>query len=450
MNFIFYDIEATGAEPLHDQMLSVAAVLTDSALTEKDCLSLRCRLKPHQLPAPAALIITGLTMAAITAGELPSHYEMVSALHARLTAWSPAVFAGYSSLEFDEPLMEEAFRACLHPANLMRAVDSARLDVQRLALALHSFAPGAIAFTTRHDGQPSFRLSEVARANGIPHEQAHDALGDVRTTIAVARLIASRAPWLWDHTIAMGREEGALRFSLEEPVRLYTEFHHNRPHHWLVTALGHVPDARGELLAFDLSQDPEQGRALEGEALARWLSRHPKPLRPIKLRDCPFVLPRERGNGLVDIAPEEADRRARLLREDAAYRQRLAEAHALLPRDEEPPTEAADRPGFHALSWEERARRLGHIADPVLKARAERLLLDEQPALLDPATRARLEAAMAARMLQEDAKAPWMTLARAFELADAAFEHASPEDVDRLEGLLAYLRAELAWAEKKV
>lgn len=449
MNFIFYDFEATGAEPLHDQMLSAGAVLTDSALAERESFSLRCRLKPHQLPAPAALMITGLTLSAITAGELPSHYEMVSALQARLSAWSPAVFVGYSSLEFDEPLLEEAFRACLHPAGLMLACGSARLDVQRLALALHSFAPAAIAFTTRHDGQPSFRLSEVARANGIAHEQAHDALGDVRTTIAVARLIAARAPWLWDHMIAMGREEGALRFSLSDPVRLYTEFHHNRPHHWLVTAIADAPDARGELLAFDLSQDPEEGRALEGDALARWLTRHPKPLRPIKLRDCPFVLPQERANGLVDIAPAEAVRRARLLREDAAYRQRLADAHALLPKEEAPPPAAAEWPGFHALSWEERARRLGGIADPVLKARAERLLFDERPALLDPATRTRLERQTAGSMLQDDGKAPWMTLARAFELTDAAFEHASPEDVERLEELLAYLRAELAWAEER-
>ncbi len=35
-------------------------------------------------------------------------------------------------------------------------------------------------------------------ANGLVHEAAHDALSDVRATIALARLIKSKQPRLWD------------------------------------------------------------------------------------------------------------------------------------------------------------------------------------------------------------------------------------------------------------
>ena len=44
----------------------------------------------------------------------------------------------------------------------------------------------------------------------------------------------------------------------------------------------------------------------------------------------------------------------------------------------------------------------------------------------------------------------WRTLAEAFDLTDAAFEHATAADTERLEGLLSYLRAELAWAKRAV
>ena len=115
MNFIFYDAEATGPEPRHDQMLQFAAVLTDQELKERDRFVMRCRLLPHRLPAPVALILTARSMPDITDRTLPSHYEMMSALRQRLRAWSPAVFAGYSSLEFDEPLLRQALRACLFP-----------------------------------------------------------------------------------------------------------------------------------------------------------------------------------------------------------------------------------------------------------------------------------------------------------------------------------------------
>ena len=39
------------------------------------------------------------------------------------------------------------------------------------------------------DGMPSFRLEKLTKANGIEHENAHDAMADVYATIAMAKLI---------------------------------------------------------------------------------------------------------------------------------------------------------------------------------------------------------------------------------------------------------------------
>lgn len=402
MKFVFYDTEATGPEPRHDQMLHFAAVLADADLNEHDRFSLRCTLRPHQLPSAMALLLTGLSMEAIRRPELAPHDEMVREVARRLLNWSPAVFAGYSSFEFDEPLLAEALRGAGLDPLLTTRHGNYRLDVQRLLLGVHAFAPDAIAFASRYDGEPSFRLSEVARANGIASEKAHDALADVRTTMGVVRLIRLRARWLWDHMLNVSDAEEAARFSVLEPVRLYTEFHHNRPHHWLVTALGRSGD---EVIGFDLAQDPEPGRALEGDQLLRWLRRRPKPLRPVKLRDGPFILGTEHAATLdalraLDMGLCRA--RASLLVSDGAYCARLLAAHERL-----------------------------------LAAEKEAEL--ELPASLD-------DRAIAARLLADD-KSPWMTLNKAFEEADKAFEHASPEDAARLEGLLDYLRGEMAWAE---
>ena len=449
MKFIFYDAEATGPEPHHDQMLHVAAVLADQGLNECDRFVLRCRLLPHRLPAPVALILTARSMQDIMDESLPSHHEMVSALRERLLTWSPAVFAGYSCLEFDEPLVAQALRACLFSPHLMQESGNSRLDVQRLALALHSFENGALTYILRHDGQPSFRLSEIARANGIAHDNAHDALGDVRTTLRLARLMAQRAPWFWDHMTAMGHAAEAIRFARAAPVRLYTEFHHNRPHHWLVTALTDEPDDAGELPAFDLAIDPEHGRGLDDDALRRWLSRHPKPIRPIKLAECPFVLPRERAAATGLVPSAEHDRRAALLAQDEAYRWRLLAAHGALRAKAMAEEENSIGADFHRRTWPERAAMIRDLPGGPLRNRAERLLFDEQPDLLDAAARIRLDAEKAAALLSEQ-KVPWRTLSEAFDLTDAAFEHATAEDANRLEGLLSYLRAELAWARRAV
>ena len=415
MNFVFYDMEATGPDPHHDQVLSVAAVLTDADLNQFDSLSLRCRLRPHQLPSAAALLLTGLSIDDITAQSLPSHHDMIRTLRERFLAWGPAVFTGYSSLEFDEPLLAESLRRCRYPADLTHA---ARLDLQRLVLGVHAFVPDAIAFARRFDGAPSFRLADVAKANALTAGAAHDAMGDVLTTLAIARLLRERVPWLWAHMLSMGRAEEAARFAAEAPVRLYTEFHHNRPHHWLVTALGRRPP-EGDVIGFDLAHDPREGRDLDHRSLLAWLRRHPRPIRPVRVDDCPFILPRELAAGR--IGGFDAEERARLLAGDDAYRERLLKAHAEI----EPP--AADRP---------------QASDDL------RLRYEEDPDGLDAESRARIEVQIA-RDMMADASARWMTLNRAFDEADAAFDGASDQQVAQIEALLDYLRTELAWAEAR-
>ena len=45
----------------------------------------------------------------------------------------------------------------------------------------------------RDNGRTSFTLVDLARANGIEHTSAHDALSDIEATIGLARLVKSAA-----------------------------------------------------------------------------------------------------------------------------------------------------------------------------------------------------------------------------------------------------------------
>src|SRR2546429_826065 len=42
-------------------------------------------------------------------------------------------------------------------------------------------SPEGIVWPKKEDGSPSFKLEDLARANGLLHEKAHDALSDVRS-----------------------------------------------------------------------------------------------------------------------------------------------------------------------------------------------------------------------------------------------------------------------------
>ena len=62
MAFVFYDTETTGSETFYDQILQFAAIRTDSDLKEIGRFEICCRIQPHILPSPGALIVTGMTL----------------------------------------------------------------------------------------------------------------------------------------------------------------------------------------------------------------------------------------------------------------------------------------------------------------------------------------------------------------------------------------------------
>jgi exodeoxyribonuclease-1 len=71
MNFVFYDTETTGTDTTFDQILQFAAILTDANLNELDRFETRCRLLPHVIPAPGALLATRVSPAMLTEPALP-------------------------------------------------------------------------------------------------------------------------------------------------------------------------------------------------------------------------------------------------------------------------------------------------------------------------------------------------------------------------------------------
>jgi len=71
MGFVFYDLETTGISPAYDQPLQFAAIRTDDNFAEIERIDLRCRIAPHIIPSPQALIITGVTPAQLVDPALP-------------------------------------------------------------------------------------------------------------------------------------------------------------------------------------------------------------------------------------------------------------------------------------------------------------------------------------------------------------------------------------------
>ena len=128
MSLVFYDTETTGTDVFFDQILQFAAIRTDEDLNEIDRFKVRCRLLPHVVPAPGAMRVNGIKACELTDPALPSHYEMVRSIRAKLLSWSPALFIGWNSIAFDEGLVRQALYKTLHNPYLTNSNKNTRSD----------------------------------------------------------------------------------------------------------------------------------------------------------------------------------------------------------------------------------------------------------------------------------------------------------------------------------
>ena len=191
--FVFYDFETTGTSVTYAQPLQFAAIVLDENFNVLDKVDWRCRIAPHILPAPYALKVTNLAPEQVTNNNLQTAFEFAQNLYQFLEKWQPAIWLGYNTINFDEPMLRQLFYQNLQPNIYATSMNgNSRLDVMKMVWATHSLRPGILTFPENDNGKTSFKLDQLAPANGFAHENAHDALADVEATIFILNKIKSQ------------------------------------------------------------------------------------------------------------------------------------------------------------------------------------------------------------------------------------------------------------------
>jgi len=181
MDFVFYDLETTGISPEFDQPLQFAAIWTDENFVEKDQVNIRCRLAPHILPSPQALVVTRVTPGELTDPSLPSLFEFSQQVAEFTERWAPAIWVGYNTMKFDEEVLRQTFYQNLSPNIYATQFNgNTRFDILSAVYAAYTRHPDLLVWPTDDARRRSFKLDRLAPANGF---NAHDALGDVEATI---------------------------------------------------------------------------------------------------------------------------------------------------------------------------------------------------------------------------------------------------------------------------
>ena len=430
MTFVFYDTETTGIDTTFDQILQFGAIRTDDDLNEIDRFEIRCRLLPHVVPAPMALKVTGIATEKLTDPDLPSHYDAMRQVHAKLTDWSPSVFVGYNSISFDENLLRQAFYQTLQPIYLTNTGGSTRADMLRIAHAVAAYAPNAIVIPLGEAGQQVFKLDLLAPSNGFNHENAHDAMGDVEATIHLARLVRDRAPEIWDRMMQLSRKRDAANILESEEILCLTRYWRGQAHNRYVTECGVDPTYDASRAVFDLKQDPQPYLDMTAGELVHEMNKSPAVVRAVRTNAQPILMPNTAApDALIEqsLPFEELARRASMITENIEFQNRVGEALANRYSEKEPSPHVEQQiydgfassgdqvlmQKFHDVPWEDRLRIAMEMDDLRMKRIAQRLIYFERPEALPEKTREALSKEIQARLNAHDDVLPWRTVADA-------------------------------------
>ncbi|WP_298634446.1 exodeoxyribonuclease I [uncultured Umboniibacter sp.] len=199
---LWHDYETWGVNPKLDRPSQFAAIRTDENLNEiGEPINWFAQPSLDRLPHPQAALITGISPMECLQRGMPEP-EFIAKINAEFMKPNTCG-AGYNSINFDDEVTRfTLFRNFHDPYEREYSNNNSRWDLINVLRMARALRPQGIEWPTVND-KPSFRLEILSAANGISHENAHDALNDVRATIGMAKKLRDAQPKLFNYLFQM-------------------------------------------------------------------------------------------------------------------------------------------------------------------------------------------------------------------------------------------------------
>ncbi len=268
---LWYDYETTGTDPKRDRVVQFAGIRTDHDLNIIDePLNWFAKLADDIIPNPYATLVTGITPQQCQQNGIVEA-EFFAKIHQQMSQANTCT-VGYNTIRFDDEFTRYGlYRNFFDPYTREWQRGNSRWDILDLVRATHDLRPGGINWPSYETGRPCFKLEELAKANNLGHEQAHDALSDVYATIAMAQLIRQKQPKLFDFFFNLRRKQAVLQ---QIDLKNKTPFVHTSRMFCrdegctsIMMPLAMHPKNRNSVIAYDLRIDPTQLLTMNAEQI---------------------------------------------------------------------------------------------------------------------------------------------------------------------------------------
>ncbi len=256
-SFFFYDLETTGFDVRAGRIMQFAGQRTTLELKPiGEPVNVLIKLTPDVLPSPDAVLITGITPQQ-TLAEGITEAEFLKLFY-KEAVQPDTIFAGFNSIRFDDEFMRFLHYRNFYDAYEWQWKDGCSrwdlLDVVRMTRALR---PEGIEWPFASDGKPANRLEFLTKVNKLSHEAAHDALSDVKATIAVAKLVSSKQKDLFEYLFSMRDKKKVSELVQKGEPFIYTSGRYPSAHlhtSAVVLLAKHPKDSAA--LVYNLRHDP--------------------------------------------------------------------------------------------------------------------------------------------------------------------------------------------------
>lgn len=270
---LWYDIETFGTHSKWDRICQFAAIRTnDSFESVGDPIVAYCKIGWDYIPDPDSCLLTGLTPQYVNEEGI-CEAEFVSLIQKEMITPNTCV-TGFNNLRFDDEFIRNLFYRNLYdPYKREYANGNSRWDILDLCRMAHDLRPDGLCWVHNEVGKPVFKLEELSKANGIQHEKPHDALSDVKATIALARAVRTAQPKLFNYYFRLRKKEEVRRIlNLQYPqplVHISGMFTSKAGCTSIVLPVSVHPNNPNVVITYDLRYSPESWINLPAQQIRR-------------------------------------------------------------------------------------------------------------------------------------------------------------------------------------
>ncbi len=460
MNLAIWDIESSSASTDFGSIIEIGGILVDENFKEKDRFNLRCSLPEGEIFQAMALIVNKTSIKQLTQTNL-SHYQMLGEVEKIFKKWSPAIFLGWSSLNFDEEMIRKEFFKNIRYPYITNSAPNKRHDGINIARAAYAVDPTILETEINEKNNPVFKLASLAQMQGIDASDAHSALADAELTAKILKIVKNKQEHTWESFLRTANKSDTETIMKKGEVVTLNEYYYGKSRLHLVVPLHpkHCmhPIYQGWYYSIDLRTEIQPLINKSINELKVEMKKSPKFLRTIRANKAPIIIDGKYGMNVEPYNKLDINvikKRAEFVQNNEQFSQNILTALREVAEEKEQSKSQEDIyaeesiytkftsnkdtalfPTWHAAPWKEKLKLLDKFDDERLIGFGKKIIYQEAPEVLPKDMYQKIKSEIARRILSEKKEKWWTVKECYFEIDNLRNKYSEENDEDKLKFL---------------